>query len=527
MKQFLEVEGRQIQKNVFNMSHDVKLSTKYGILTPCFLMDTLPGDKISIKTHALIRKAPQIAPIFHRESAYIHYFHIDNRLLMEDPRDWENYISGGEDGNDTTVWPHLDLTLAGASYGDLIDYMGLPVDNDVPYGASIKVSALPFAFYQKVYNDYYRDHNLITADDVALVPGTNNSKLSQLIELRVRAHMHDYFTSALPFSQRGSEALLPIQGQARVYGDDTTLKGSQMFRDVGTGAKDTTDDVIAWDGAVTDEVYTQAAQNPVYLDLQGTNYADLTTATQASINDLRRAFALQKFLERSARGGNRYYSYLRNQHGVNPSDYRLDRPFYMGGFKINMKTSEVLNTTPEFTGQTKPVGDMSGHGIGVGANDEFMSIYSEDHGWIIGILSVCPEPAYQQGVARMWTRSDKFDYFVKDFEHIGEQAILKKEIYLNTTQSTHEETFGYGSRFSEYKYLQNRVCSDFKDSLSHWHLGRVFASQPQLNQDFIEIDWNEHDRQFAVQDGTDNLWCHLYHEVLAQRPLTLFSEPKM
>lgn len=516
-KIFNNVPTDKPSSNIFDLTHDRKLSMKMGFLVPTFLMDCVPGDKISIKSSFFIRFAPLISPFMHRVQQYCHYYFVPHRLVWPN---FEKFITGGEDGLDATVWPYYNLALDLVLKGTLHDYLGLPVATDIQGTDAHFISAIPFNSYQLIYKEYYRDQNLVTDTYNQLIDGLNSD--GENLVLRRRSWHRDYFTSALPFTQKGPEALLPLTGTAPVF-FKTGEEGQQNLRKVSDGTVYTVSENILTQGAVA---FEGTSGEDLFVDIASTNFADLSQATNASIKDLRRAYRLQEYLEKNARGGSRYTEWLKIHFGVNSSDKRLNRPEYLGGVSNPVKISEVLNTTPDFTGQELPLGTMGGHGIAVGSGG-YVSHYCEEHGYIIGITSVMPMSAYQTGIPRHWLRQDKFDYFTPEFQHIGEQPILQQELVVSDAE--YDTTFGYTPRYAEYKFINSSVHGDFRFSLDFWHLGRKFAGIPALNQNFIEMDsaTEVDDRIFAVQDGTDNLWAHILNEVKAQRPMSVYGEPKM
>jgi hypothetical protein len=413
------------QTNTFDLSHDRKFSGKIGELMPISVMEVVPGDKFNIKATNLTRFAPLITPIMHKASVYCHFFFVPNRILWPN---WENFISGGEDGLADPTFPTVNLTIP-TQYGvqTLADYLGLPTGNQLT-----DVSALPFAAYQKIYQDYYRDENLITKTDVTLTDGTqSNTDTIELSSMKKRAWQHDYFTSALPWTQRGPEATIPLGTTAPIIYENDPASAA-VVRNYLTGAPITN---MTFDGAAafnTDGSGGLKASVPssTYLDIDSSqNYrADLSQATASSINDLRRAFRLQEWLERNARGGARYIEIITAHFGVRSSDARLQRPEFLGGSSTPITISEVLQTSAN-ANEPSPQGNMAGHGVSVGSSN-YVSYRAEEHGYIIGIMSVMPKTAYQQGVPKHWKKLDKFDYYWPSFANIGEQPIYNEEIYL-------------------------------------------------------------------------------------------------
>lgn len=523
MSIFTKTNMQKPTTNKFDLTHDRKMSASIGKLTPFLVMDTIPGDKINMQSHCMVRFAPLIAPVMHKVKVYMHYFFVPNRLVWPN---WEDFITGGEDGDSDPTWPHINLDWGEAQIlpSSLADYLGVPNSNGVGGATPRKISAIPFAAYQKIYNDYYRDQNLIDPVTDQLSDGANG--LFSLNQLRNRAWQHDYFTSALPFTQKGPEAMIPIGGEAPLKLIDPSGPVQQRVQDANNPGIDV-GGTLEGAGQLIADAGTQV---PAYLTIESSHVADLSSITASSIIELRRAFKLQEWLEKNARGGSRYIESIQVHFGVQSSDKRLQRAEYIGGYSAPVQISEVLNSTgptadPETQDWVSPQGSMAGHGIAVGGGKR-MSYYCEEHGYLIGLMSVMPKTAYQQGIPRHFMRRDKFDYAWPEFAHIGEQAIEAAELFQQPGTDG-LDTWGYAPRYAEYKYLNDTVHGDFRTSLDFWHMGRKFTSLPNLNKNFIECTENEVDRIFAVKVGDENLWAHVLNNVEAERKLPYFGNPKM
>lgn len=523
---FSYIPLRRPKKNVFDLSHDVKLSLDMGQLVPIYVEDIVPGDKFRVRTEVMLRFAPMLAPIMHRVNVYTHFFFVPYRLLW---KDWEDFITGGRTGTVSPVFPRIVVSDSGSvSKGTLFDYLGYPAGQSLSADA-ISFSILPFLGYQLIYDQYYRDQNLESPVVEDLLPwgsGVVRYTISQLsgsigvTTLRRRAWEKDYFTSALPWAQRGGEVNLPFSGQAPV---DWRVESSGQKIGVLGGVTGTGGTADLSSVNVSDATGTIPAST--HLDAS----VDFSNASSVTINDLRRSIKLQEWLEKNARGGARYIEQIFSHFGVKSSDARLQRAEFLGGGKTPVMISEVLQTsaafdvTPDLS--TTPLASMAGHGISVGSTHEFTRFF-EEHGLVIGIMSVMPKTAYQQGTPRMFTKFDKFDYYFPEFAHLGEQEIKNKEIYTTNDVAYNEGTFGYTPRYAEYKYRESRVCGDFRDQLNYWHLGRIFSSAPNLNNSFVKPDVGSLNRIFAVQDdNTQHLWCQVYHNIKAVRPMPKFGTP--
>lgn len=512
MSLFSQVKMTKPKYSTFDLSHQKKMSLTMGKLVPMYVSETVPGDYFKIRTSQLLRMAPMLAPIMHQVTVYQHFFFVPNRLIY---KNWESFITGGEDGYDTSVPPTISTeSLAEGSVGD---YMGLPT------GVVGEVSALPFAAYGLIYNEYYRDENLIAPGDFFLDDGpqTVGSAVYKLAigKPKNRAWQHDYFTSALPWTQKGPEATIPLGTSAPIFYDNDGGAKVQLIRDRTTGVPAGNVDFGSSGVGVTENLLNNVTVN---LDPNDTLFTDLSAATAATINELRSAFRLQEWLEKNARGGSRYTESILSHFGVRSSDARLQRPEFLGGGSVPIQISEVLQTAPASGGST-PLAEMSGHGISVGQNAS-IKYRCEEHGFIIGIMSVMPKTAYQQGINKMFLRNDRFDYFWPEFAHLGEQPIENREVYA--AHSDPEGAFGYIPRYSEYKYLNDTVHGALRSSLNFWHLGRIFSSEPALNAEFIECDTVAEglSRIFAVPDD-EQLYAIINNQVLATRPMPYYGTP--
>lgn len=504
-------------KNVFDLSHDVKLSCNMGQLVPILVQDCVPGDRFHLGADSLLRFAPLTSPVFHKMHVSMHFFFVPNRILWVP---WQKFIIQDE-STGTHAFPYVIVKADGTNYSPLMDYMGIPNPATIA-GPTVdeRVSALPFAAYQRIWNDYYRDQNLYNEWPSAIngIPDGDNTGTSDIDTLRVRAYEHDYFTSALPFAQKGNPVTLPLGDVVLKTGWDATgtpgrLVNADDYTNVGEGNVGA--DVLT--GALR-----TATDNKVNVyDPQGSLVVGSTT-----INDLRRAYRLQEFLEKNARGGTRMTEVLKVHFGVKSSDARLQRPEYITGTRSPVMVSEVLSTTQFLDSaqpESLPQGNMSGQALGI-VNGKLGSYFCEEHGYIIGIMSVMPEPAYFQGIQRHWLKSDPLDWFWPTFANLGEQAIIKKELYAFETGG--DDTFGYIPRYAEYKYQQSRVAGDFRTSLLFWHIAQEFTSLPSLNPAFLECRNDKTDRIFAVTDpNVQKLYVHVLNKIKAVRAMPVYGTP--
>lgn len=490
-----------MKRNKFSLSNYKLASFQPGELVPCGMVEVLPGDTIQQATSALVRFGPMLAPVMHPTHATIHHWFVPHRLVWED---WEKFITGGMDGMDASVFPTITFA-SGVAVGSLGDYLGIPTGVN-----GIEVSALPFRAYALIYNEWYRDEDLVTE---LVIDKTSGPDTTTNTTLQMRAWEKDYFTSARPFEQKGPSITIPIGTRANVKGIGTV--DSQALT-VGTSVN-----VRETDGVTTfGPSYLNDAATPA-LFIKGTTaatsslpdiYADLTNASAITVTALREALGLQRYEEARARFGSRYTEYLR-YYGIHAADARLQRPEYLGGGKQTVQFSEVLATAE--TDDT-PIGSLKGHGIGALRSNRYRR-FIEEHGYILTFINVQPRTMYVQGLPRTWNRRTKEDFHTVELEHIGQQEILYKELYA--AHSTPNDRFGWQDRYDEYRRQESTIAGEFRTStLDFWHQARIFSSDPALNATFVKS--NPTNRIFADQTGTDNVLCMIQHSVQARRQLS-------
>jgi hypothetical protein len=453
-----------------SLSHYHLTSFDMGELIPVGCLEVLPGDTFQQQTSALVRVTPQLKPLMHPVNCQIHHFYVPNRLLWSG---WEDFITG------ESATPPPTITGSAHTEGTLSDYLG--VFND----ASNNFSGLPIRAYNMIYNEFYRDQDLVSevSEDTNVIQKAAWSK--------------DYFTTSRPWPQKGSAVTLPLGNQAPVRFNDNS--GGNVL----VGAQDSNGDSASLKVGANNFIVARGDG-----DSGGTTYdlyADLSSAEAIDIREFREAFALQRYQEARARYGSNYVDYLRYV-GVKPSDGRLSRPEYLGGGRQSISFSEVLNTSN--TG----LGELGGHGIAALRSNRYRRFF-EEHGWVITMMTVRPKPIYVNGLDKKFFKTTKEDYYQKELEHVGQQEVYNKEIYA--AHSDPDGVFGYNNRYADYHHESSRVSAEFRNSTSYdWHLGRIFGSDPALNQTFVECDPSK--RVFAEQTE-DALQVMVNHSVQARR----------
>ena len=499
-----------------------------------------------------------VTPVMHPVHTIIHHWFIPSRLLWDS---WEDFITGGPDGMDASIMPTIKAPDGdGFAVGSLADYLGVPTG--IP---GLEVMALPFRAYALLYNECYRDQDLETPLDISLDDGPDTTTST---ELQRTDWARDYFTTARPWPQKGPQVTVPVNGASGEF--KVVGNGQPVHFDISIGTRrtDVSDSGISNPQKYTSPLWTYtggheknltdanavsattSAASNLWVGLSGLPDSGITApyATERKqisftsdpaksgliavssgqgdigtidINQLREAFALQRFEEHRALYGSRYVEYLRYL-GVKSSDARLQRPEYLGGSKQTVQFSEVLQTGTDAAADT-PVGTLRGHGIAASRTNRYRRFF-EEHGFIISVMTVRPVSVYMQGLPRLWNRRVKEDYFQRELQHIGQQEVLTKELYAGDTNgpTADDVVFGYQNRYDEYRSHESYVSGEFRTVLDSWHMARNFANQPTLNADFISA--LPTDRIFASQIN-DTLLCMAHHSIQARRIIAKHGNP--
>lgn len=504
---FSKVPGAEIPRSVFDRSSGYKSTFDSGYLIPFFIDEVLPGDTMKLNTSFLARLATPIFPYMDNVFMDFHYFFVPNRLVWEN---WERFNGSQDNPGDSTDFlvPQLDATTHAAGFGEgtLFDYLGLPTKVAAIAQANMPNALIPRA-YNLIWNEWFRDENLQNSVDVDITDGPDVTSYTVL----KRGRRKDYFTSALPFPQKGPAVPLPLGSTAPIYGQEVSgstpsgepigalwsANGNGVVRNFGFGTASTSigfapygggPSPADWPGQTVDRLsltlgtkgHYDAYNASIAPSVFSPPYADLSEATAATINELRQAFQIQRMFERDARGGTRYIEILLSHFGVVSPDFRLQRPEYLGGGSVPVNVNPVAQTSQTDPAQS-PQGNLAAFATASGRNGFNHSFV--EHGHVIGLVSVRADLTYQQGLNRMWSRQTRFDFYWPTLSHLGEQAVLNKEIYMDGSPSDNL-VFAYQERYAEYRFRPSQVTGLFRSnavaSLDTWHLAMDFGALPTL-----------------------------------------------
>lgn len=519
----------------FNLSNFHNCTFKMGYLYPVNLTEVLPGDSIQLSTSVFLRLAPMVVPVMHPVYMHLSNFFVPSRILWDG---FEDFITGGPDGTDTSVLPKVTLNVTNSPVGSLADAFGIPVQM-LKDAKTFSVNSLPFIAYYMIWNEYFRDQDLNEAIDLSTITGAPSS-----LSLLRPSWAKDYFTTARPWPQKGPDVSVPVN---LTDAGDPTIQivptGHPTFKSIlelsrsgkvsSTNASSlrlTEPGLVNANGPVTTDTFKFDALEPQdinanYLQWDDTGLGIKYTSGNpefgsVNINDLREAFALQRFEEHRSMFGSRYEDLLRYL-GVRPQDARLQLPEYLGGFSAPVQFSEVLQTSSD--AERSGVGDMYGHGIGATKGRRIRRFIPE-HGYVMSLLTVRPIPVYSQGLERLWSKENRFDFWQKEYEHIGQQEIRNSEVYADGDTAQDKATFGYQNRYDEYRRGVNIITGEFRTNQDYWTMARIFASRPTLNGDFVSC--MPTDRIFQVNEqNSDQCYAMVKNNIIAKRLVSKNGNP--
>lgn len=540
LHQFAMIPRADIPRSSFMMNKTLKSTFDAGLLVPVFCEEVLPGDMFKLKMTAFARLATPLFPTMDNQYLESFWFFVPNRLVWDN---WKKFMGEQANPGDSIAFtiPKCSSPVGGYAINGLHDYFGLPTVGQVMAGGNVTHSNLPLRMYNLIWNEWFRDENLQNSVTVDRGDGPDTAGNYTILK---RGKRHDYFTSCLPFTQKGTAMGIPLGISAPVKTSATaTFTGVQpaltMRADSSVLAGAVNDKLGITANTATDSkigTFVLAGSTVSASGVYPSNlYADLSAATAATINQLRQAFQIQKLLERDARGGTRYTEIIRAHFGVISPDARLQRPEYLGGCSTRININPVAQTSATgMTGGTTPQGNLTAIGTGL-MQCGFTQSFTE-HGYVICLVNVRNDLTYQQGQRAHWNRTTRYDFYFPAFAMLGEQPVYNLEIYARGSADGVNDlgVFGYQERWAEYRYLQNEITGLFRSTAAQtidpWHYAEKFTTRPALNATFIQDPAKATtERSIAVGSaaGGQQFLFDAFYEVMAARPMPLYSVPGM
>jgi hypothetical protein len=510
---FSQIPAVNMERSQFNRSFATKDTLDFDELVPFFCDEILPGDTCNLNVKTFARLATQIVPFM--DNAYLDYFFffVPNRLVWSN---WEKFNGAQDNPADSVdfVVPHIEAPVAGFAVGSIYDKFGLPTEINSAVNP-IQINALPLRAYNLIYNEWFRDQNLINSVTENIGNGPDTYTDYSLLK---RAKVHDYFTSCLPWPQKGDPVTLPLGTSAPVV---TNSSNPTVDYDVYTNIDL---EVRSADGQLEANGSSPAADATFLWNETGMQ-TDLSAAVAPTINQFREAIMVQSLLELDARGGTRYTEIINAHFRVRIPDYRIQRPEFLAGGSTTLVQHPVAQTSETGTTDQANLAAYS-TASSMGKNIGFSKSFTE-HGFVIGLVQARGEITYQQGINKMWSRSTRYDYFWPKLQELGEQAVLNKELYAQGTADD-DNVFGYQERYAEYRYkpseIRGQFRSTFGSSLDVWHLAEEFSALPSLNQTFIEST-TPIERSLATAAGYPHLLLDAWFDYKHVRPMKVYGVP--
>jgi len=516
--QFAMIPRADIPRSKFDRQTSHKTTINSGFLIPFFIDEALPGDVFDFKATIFGRLATPLVPVMDNLYADTFYFFVPARII------WPNWVKmNGEQTNPgdsiSFTVPQMVSPAGGYTPNTIFDYMGLPTVGQITGGLTISHNALPLRAYNRIWNEWFRDENLQNSAHQQINDGPD---LYTNYNLLRRGKRKDYFTSALPFAQKGAGVNLPLGSTAPVL----TTGVAPTFTGGAAGERTMQSQTVGSPNTKLSANNTADSINLVFGSTTGL-YADLSAAVAANVTQFRTAFQIQKLLERDARGGTRYSEMLQAHWGVRPQDYRLQRPEYLGGGSTPVNINPIAQTQATgASGTTTPLGQLAAMGTLLTRNNGFRYSVLE-HGYILGLVAIRADLTYQQGLRKLWSRLTRYDFYMPEFAMLGEQAVLNKEIYITGNVAQDDAAFGYQERWAEYRYFPSMITGQFKSTtaspLDIWHLAQRFTALPVLNDAFIQ-DTPPVNRVVAVPSQPQFL-LDVYMDIETTRALPMYSVP--